>query len=87
MTGIVGVMSSAKCDGRTNASTPRLLARLRISSESDETTIRSKKREPWIFEIGWAIIGTPRNGLMFFRGILLLPPLAGMMAIFFMNIF
>ena len=50
-----------------------------ISGSSVETMIWEKQPESWAAAMLCAIMGLPLNGLMFLRGMRLLPPRAGMM--------
>ena len=50
-----------------------------ISGSSVATLIWAKQPESWAVAMLWAIIGLPLKGLMFLRGMRLLPPRAGMM--------
>ena len=50
-----------------------------ISGSSVETMICEKQPESWAAAMLWAIMGLPLKGLMFLRGMRLLPPRAGMM--------
>jgi len=52
-----------------------------ISLSSVDTITSLKHFELIAASIEYFIIGIPRNGLMFFLGIRLLPPLAGIIAI------
>jgi hypothetical protein len=52
-----------------------------------ETTIRSNKPEALAEPIAHPIIGLPQKSLMFFRGMRLLPPRAGMTAILMNKLF
>ena len=52
-----------------------------ISSSSVETITRSNSPDFSAAEIDRAIMGTPQNSRTFLRGILLLPPRAGIIAV------
>jgi hypothetical protein len=51
---------------------------LAISLSSVDTITSSNNSDPKATSIEYAIIGLPKKSLMFFLGIRLLPPLAGM---------
>ena len=59
--------------------TPYCWAMAAISGSSVETMIWEKQPESWAVAMLWAIIGLPLKGLIFLRGMRLLPPRAGMM--------
>src|SRR6266702_8037532 len=81
MTWIVPVRSSDNAAGRVNGtSAPNLCAMLAISASSVDTTTWLKQPLCRAASIDQAIFGFPQNSLMFFRGIRLLPPRAGMIA-------
>ena len=62
---------------------PNEAAILAISSSSVDTMISSKQLEFIAASIEYWIIGLPKKYFIFFLGILLLPPLAVIIAIFF----
>jgi hypothetical protein len=81
ITDAVGARSSAKCAGRENGtSAPCCFAIWAISSSSVDTTTCSNNPEILAASIAYPIIGLPAKALMFFRGMRLLPPRAGMTA-------
>ena len=65
------------------ASTPYFFATLAIFSSSVETIIRSKQQLSIAASIDHAIISLPQKNFIFFCLILLLPPLAGIIATLF----
>ena len=88
MTAPVVVKSSLSSFGRIKGTlAPNFCAMSAISSSSVETMISSNSFAFIAASMLYAIIGLPKNGLMFFLGILLLPPRAGIMAIVFSCIF
>ncbi|MNN92854.1 hypothetical protein D3C81_2112020 [compost metagenome] len=80
---MVPVWSSDSSAGRMNGtSAPCWRATSAISISSVETMILSKQALCSAASMDQAIIGLPQNGLMFLRGMRLLPPRAGMIASF-----
>ncbi len=81
--GRAGPQSSESSGGRRNGvSAPNCSATAAISRSSVDTITRSNNPDCRAAAMEYAIIGRPANGRMFFRGIRLLPPRAGMTAIF-----
>ena len=68
--------------GRTKGtSAPNVLATCAISSSSVDTMMRSNRPDRNAAAIEYEIIGRPAKSLIFFLGMRLLPPRAGMTAI------
>ena len=81
ITSVVPVKSSASAAGLTNGtSAPQAVATPATSASSVDTTIRSNNPEVLAASIDQAIIGLPQKSRIFFRGMRLLPPRAGMTA-------
>jgi hypothetical protein len=74
-------------DLRKGTSAPNSFEISAISLSSVETITFSKRFDLIADSIEYAIIGLPKNSLIFFLGILLLPPLAGIIQIFFNRLF
>ena len=75
-----GIIISKFCRRRNGTSAPNLLATSAISGSSVDTITWSKHLLWKAASIDQAMIGFPQNSRIFFRGILLLPPRAGMTA-------
>ena len=65
---------------------PQAVAMDCISASSVDTSTCSNKPDACTASIAYAIIGLPAKALMFLRGMRLLPPRAGMTAMFMMRV-